>query len=133
MAESEGAEPVIVEIDDEDELYRRLASDHVTNGEINSAAFKYQGQPRSSTPVYQSISVDLAKLTTQEETLGRAHRPGFGLGVLVAGEPRLLGFSVRHDPEPEHEAHSLIEGANDREKCRRLAEATRILVQPAGS
>ena len=53
--------------------------------------------------------------------------------VFWSRETRLLGFSVRHDPEPEHEAHSLIEGANDREKCRRLAEATRILVQPAGS
>ena len=109
-------------IADDDALYRRLAPGHVDpDGSVNSAAFKLRGRPDFS------ISVDLAKLTTPEEALARAPRPEFGFGVLLARETRALGFAIRPDPLPDNPAHALIEGPNDRAKCRLLANATRIL------
>ena len=71
---------------------------------MDSAAFKVRGRPDPQ------ISVDLARLTTPQATLVRAPRPGFGLGVLVARDPRSLGLTVRHHPLPDNAAHSLIEG-----------------------
>ncbi|MBO1347137.1 MAG: hypothetical protein EBE86_006960 [Hormoscilla sp. GUM202] len=113
------------EIVDNDQLYRRLVSFHVNpDGTVNSAAFKRRGKPDNS------ISVDLARLTTPQETLERSGKEGFGLGVLVAIEPRSQGFDVRHDPLPDNPAHSLIEGENNKRKCRLLAEATTVIVPP---
>lgn len=112
-------------IADDDALYRRLAPGHIDpDGSVNSAAFKLRGRPDFS------ISVDLAKLTTPEEALARAPRPEFGLGVLLARDARALGFSVRPDPLPGNPAHALIEGPNDRAKCRRLARATHVRIEP---
>jgi hypothetical protein len=113
------------EIADDEELYRRLAPGHVdSDGAVNSAAFKVRGRPDLH------ISVDLARLTMPDAALARAPRPGFGLGVLVARVPRSLGFSVRRDPLPDNAAHALIEGDNDKAKCRLLARATRVLIPP---
>jgi hypothetical protein len=112
-------------IADDDALYRRLAPGHVDpDGSVNSAAFKLRGRPDFS------ISVDLAKRTTPEEALARAPRPEFGLGVLLARDARALGFSVRPNPLPDNPAHALIEGPNDRAKCRQLAGATHVLIEP---
>jgi hypothetical protein len=114
------------EIADDDELYRRLAPGHVDpDGSVNSAAFKVRGRPDLH------ISVDLASVTSPWAALARAPRPGFGLGALQVGAVRLLGFSVRRDPLPDNPAHALIEGDNDKPKCRRLARATRIVIPPA--
>ncbi len=111
------------QIADDDELYRRLAPEHVNpDGTVNSAAFKRGKQ------FDQSISVDLARLTAPARML--AYRPVFGLGVLVAAVPRSLGFTIRHDPLPDNAAHSLIEGENSRAKSRLLAEATTVAVHP---
>ncbi len=111
------------QIEDDDELYRRLAPEHVNpDGTVNSAAFKRRKE------YDPSISVDLARLTTPQDAL--AARPHMGVGVLIAAVPRDLGFVVRHDPLPDNAAHALIEGENNREKSRRLAEATVVLIQP---
>ena len=118
----------IEQIADDDLLYRRLAPLHLKpDGTVNSAAFKLRGRPDPQ------VSVDLARLTTLEVTLGRAPRPGFGLGTLVAGDPRSLGLGLRHDPVPSNPAHALIEGQgpNDIQTARRLAEMTRVLVKPS--
>lgn len=117
------------EIADEDELYRRLSKlSHIKrNGKVSSAAFKRNKKPENS------ISVDIAKLTTPQEALARIgedRKEQFVLGVLVAGYARSIGFCVRHDPLPDNRAHSLIEGQNDGEKCNLLAEATTILNEP---
>ena len=122
----------LVDIDDDDELYRRIVSFHInSDGSVNSAAFKLRGNPDPS------ISVDLAKLTTPQECARRPGRPGFGVAVLVAQVPRSLGFTVRHDPnpaeDPGNDAHALIEGDNDKVKCRQLAAAARVLLHPSSS
>ena len=116
----------VVEIDNDDQLYRRLIiRDHINpDGSVNSAAFK--GRNWKPDP---HISVDLAKLTTPEKCLAYPGRPGFSVGMLVARVPRSLGFTVRHAPEPDNYAHSLIEGNNERKKCRLLAEATTVILR----
>lgn len=76
------------------------------------------------------VSVDLARLTTPEQSLSRAPRAGFGLGSLTVGVPRSLGLRVRRDPLPGNPAHALIVGNDSIETCRRLARATDVLVHP---
>ncbi len=116
----------VIEISDDDQLYRRLITRFHINpdGTVNSAAFK--GRNWKPDP---SISADLAKLTTPEQCLAHAGRDGFSIGVLLARVPRTLGFTVRHAPEPDNDAHALIEGKNDRSTCRLLAEATIVMLQ----
>jgi hypothetical protein len=126
----------IVEIEDTDDLYRRLPHDHVKpDGRISSVAFCFRGQPDPS------LSVDLAKLTTPEESIARAPKPGAGLGVFQAAVPRQLGLTVRHAPippnhregRPPNPAHAVIEGLTPEDRltrCYQLAERMRILVPP---
>ncbi len=106
----------------EDDLYRRMAPGFLKpDGTISSAAYKTNSMPD------KSISVDLARLTTPAESLGRVKRPGFRLGQLSAAVPFSLQFIVRLDPIEGNYSHSLIEGENTKEKCRRLAKETVIL------
>jgi hypothetical protein len=113
-------------IRDEDALSRRLGPDSINpDGTVNSNAYKLGGKPAST------FSVDLARLTTPEESIGRAPRPGFGLGVIPAGVLRQLGFTVRHAPEGGNDAHCQVEGPASRQSCRLLAEATRVLIPPS--
>jgi hypothetical protein len=115
----------LLDIADDDALYRRIAPHcFKRDGTISSSAFMTNNVPDDQ------ISVDLARLTTADESLARAPRPGFGLGDLLASEPRRLGFTVRHDPIPENPAHALIEGQNTKELCRRLAEKLLVLRRP---
>lgn len=121
----------IVEIQDEDELYRRLSPDWVTNGEVNSAAFKEKGRPRSGTPVRLRISVDLARKTTPQASVARAKADGIGLGVLLAEKPRSYALTVVHSPKRGHDAHSSINGAFTKAISHLLAESTDVLISPA--
>jgi len=112
-------------VDDDDEPYRRLAPDFVRqDGTVSSAAFK-----RGKVPDPE-VSVDLARLTTPDETLRRANRLHHGIGVLIASVPRALGLTIRHDPVDGNPAHTVIEGQTRREEPRLLAERTRILKYP---
>jgi hypothetical protein len=116
-------------IADDDQLYRRLVTDNLhPDGTVNSSAFLLRGRPDPH------ISVDLARLTTVAASVARGRRPGRGLESLVAGVPRELGRSVRHDPNPpevpSNGAHSLVEGEITRSKCRQLARATVVVVVP---
>ena len=115
--------PEVVDVDDSDDLYRRIAPAHVNpDGTVNSGAYKYGGKFASS------ISVDLARLTTPEDTL--RYRPTFGLGSLEARVPRGLGLTVRHAPGNDLSAHCLIEGQTTKAICRQLAESTTLIVAP---
>ncbi len=109
------------DIQDADDLYRRIAPAHVNpDGTINSGAF--------TTRRGEGISVNLARLTTPEDTL--RPRPTFGLGNLQAAIPRGLGLNVRHAPVPDNDAHSLIEGQNTRAIRHQMAEAANLLMSP---
>jgi len=118
----------VLRILDDDDLYRRIAPYHVkSDGIVSSAAFRTRQNP------YAAVSVDLAKLTSPQETLSRARQPGFGVGSLVARVPRSLGLTVEHNPCPNNIAHSLIKGQNTKSNCRRMAEATEVIVHPDGT
>jgi hypothetical protein len=94
----------VVTINDDDQLYRRLHHSHVyDDGTVKRVAYMLDGKPD------KEASVDLARLTTIEESVKRG-KPGMGLGVIIAGEPRALGFQVEHRPEPLNYSHSQIEG-----------------------
>ena len=118
------------EIADDDLLYRRIFRGHIDpDGRVNSGAFiETSGQ----------LSVDLARLTTAEETAARsrAERP-MGVAGMLARHPRDLDYEVRHDPnpreEPENGAHSLVIGDfSSRVRRRLLAQNTLVVLAPAG-
>ena len=112
------------QIDDDDELYRRIAPHFFKqDGSISSSAYKVNGRPD------KEISVNLAYLTTIDKTL--QDRPTFGIGSLIARYPREIELEVVHDPiYPDNKAHSLIKGAHTNEHCSRLAKATSIIKKP---
>lgn len=113
----------VVSIEDDDELYRRLFARYIkADGSISSAAYMDRRRKPDN-----SISVDLARFSTPQETQARDDR-GFRVGVVRAGSARGLDFTVRHDPMQGHYAHSLIEGENTAEKCYGLARATTVVL-----
>lgn len=117
------------EIADGDLLYRRIFRGHIDpDGRVNSGAFV---EPSGE------LSVDLARLTTAEETAARsrAERP-MGVSGLLARHPRELDYEVRHDPnppeEPENGSHSLVIGDfSSRTKRRLLAQNAFVALAPA--
>ncbi|WP_341733689.1 hypothetical protein [Microcoleus sp. EPA2] len=117
---------MLEEIADNDILYRRIPNVHLyEDGTVKSVAFQVRGKPDNS------ISVELARLTTPQESLAFAKNPDTTkVGVLVAGYARSLGFIIRHDPLQDNPAHCLMEGENNKVKCKLLAEATTILTLP---
>ncbi len=113
----------VVAISDDDELYRRLYPTYIKDdGTVSSAAY----MDRRRRPDH-SISVDLARLSTPEATQARGGS-GFRIGVIRCGVARDLDFSVRHAPEVDNRAHSLIEGQNTKQKCYELARATSVVL-----
>ncbi len=112
----------IVAIDDDDRLYRRLVPDHFhEDGSVKSNAYKLDGKPDPS------ISVDLAKLTTLEESIARGRRQGTQIGVLTVREIKALGLTVKHDPTDENPSHCLIEGNAKKATCQALGQMTKTL------
>jgi hypothetical protein len=113
-----------VQIADDDLLYRRLApSSHINpDGTVASNAFKLHGRPDPE------ISVDLARVTAESESLARAGRPGFRLGALRAGDVRALGLTVTHEPTDDNPSHCLIRGNNSKATCAQLGEKTRVVL-----
>lgn len=112
----------MVDIDDEDVLYRRLAEHQVNrDGTVNSTAFK------RSNVFDTEISVDLAKLTDPRTSVDRAPRAGFRLGAVEAKHPRTLDFRVVHAPVEHNDSHVLIQGYNDQEISRALARRVRLV------
>jgi hypothetical protein len=112
-----------VPIDPDDLLYRRLApKSHIKpDGSIASTAYKLDKKPEFEP------SVDLAKITTPEESVSRAGRAGFVLGELRVGSIVSLGFQIRPAPLASNPAHCVIQGNVSMDTCSLLAENT-ILV-----
>jgi hypothetical protein len=123
------SEPELVDIEDSDGLFRRIVGWHVKpDGKISSKAFTKPNKKPDP-----EISVDLARLcNSAEETCSRGGCVGFGVVSLFAELPRSLDLGVRHDPKTDgtNHAHSLIEGNQDLEKCRLLAEGSSLEIRP---
>jgi len=115
----------VVDIDDDDDLYRRVVPYHIKpNLQVSSAAFKDKRGP------LRRFSVDLARLTTPEESL--RPMPHFRLIAFRALTPRRLGFTVTHEPESGNYAHCNVEGVSSDDSCSQLAaESWLVEVQSA--
>ena len=118
-----------VQIELDDLLYHRLSSkSHIKpDGSVASAAYKHNKLPDLEP------SVDLARLTTPEESIGRAGKVGFQLGELQVAVIQPLGFTIKHAPLETNPSHSLIFGNTSMDTCALLAENTRIIPDLASS
>lgn len=112
----------MVEIRDEDWLYRRLhTACFRKDGSVSSVAFMTNSFPDAQ------VSVDLARLTTPEASVNREGKGRRKLGQLQARGPRDLGLEVVHDPLDGNVSHSLILGATTKGMCRRLAKLVEVV------
>lgn len=110
----------IIEISDEDQLYRRIFPLHIKeNGQVSSAAFK------SKDP---KLSVDVAKLTTPKKSL--LSYPQHGLASIIAGFCRKLSQKVYHDPLPENLAHGIVEGKKTDSIAKKIALCAILIIPP---
>lgn len=117
----------IVNIADEDEVYRRLAPHTVDfiRGAAKRSAFMVSNHPDGE------LSVDLKRLAPPpEEALQRVGRPHFGMGVLQVAEVRALGVRVEHRPVDGNAAHAVILGCTTKTHCDQLAEITTVVIMP---
>lgn len=117
-------------ISDSELLNRGIHPNHLTdNNEVTSAAFKNRSDPH--------ISVDLASLSTPEETYRRW--PGYaGVVQLVARTVRDITPGVARDPTANNPAHALIihdftlTNRKRVEVARKLAKACTWAIPPVG-
>ena len=107
----------VQEIADADDLYRRIHPLQVKDGRPTSAAF-----------TASELSVDLAKLTTPEQSLSDC--ASYGLASITAGHARSLGQEVFHDPVESNPAHALVKGKKTASIARSLARSARWQVFP---
>ena len=110
-------------VSDDDFLYRRINLKGQLNPDrtVNSNAYKKGGKPDPE------ISVDLAPLSTIQESLLRAPDPrSFTIGIIQTRTVRAFGLTVTHQPTEENPAHAVILGNNSKSTCRDLAAATRL-------
>jgi hypothetical protein len=114
----------------DDYLYRRVISFSVNPDKtVNSSAFRLRKSKRAD----PEISVDLARMITAQECLQIASIVGLGVAELCAEIPIGMGLIVKHDPQPEDPAHSLIIGATSLAQCRMLADNCTLVIPPPPS
>jgi len=109
----------VLDIEDGDHLYRRIHPLQVKDGRPTSAAFK---DPE--------LSVDLARLTTLQQSL--AAYPTYGLASITAGHARSLEQEVFHDPLESNPAHALVKGTKPPRTARGLARSATWVQLPPG-
>jgi hypothetical protein len=109
----------------EDHLYRRLIYGSVKSGKTLRSAYYRRGNLPDP-----ELSVNLARMSTPEQTAQSGPWPGFGVGVLPVAIPIEMDLTVQHAPETNNDAHCLIIGVQTRAQCRLLAEATEVLIHP---
>ncbi len=111
-----------VRVLDDDELYRRISpmwlEYYRKKGRLSSAAFK----PLKD----HNLSVDIARLTSQEITLRDYH--DHGLASLITRFIRSIDLDVIHIPTDNNPAHADIIGTITRAIARQLAEVAIILL-----
>jgi hypothetical protein len=121
------------EIADADWLYRRLAIHNIrrSDGSVHYNTFLRNSDPRGRKKEPDpDVSVDLARLTTPEQSLAAAGKPDQGIGAIQAGFPRGLGLEVVHIPireprELRNLSHSSIrgnEGEAALDRCHLMAD-----------
>lgn len=123
-------------ITDDDVVYRRIFYANTypphskkSPGAVNSTAFVEYREPM------QQISVELARLTTLEDCIGRG-QPGQGVAALIVTDIRAIGLDVHHTPEfgltVAHcdIVHPLPESRIEMSHCKSLAGVARVVYSP---
>lgn len=119
----QSVEDFFVNIDDKDELYKRVIHYYITDQGISPSAFK---DSRKKFP--RLFSVDCSKLTTPRKTLDYGGKPGFfKLIGFLAEVPRNIGFKVYHDPENDNWSHCTVEGENSKDTAIDIASKSRVI------
>ena len=114
LSQTKGCE----EIQDDDELYRRIHPDQIKHGKISSAAFKQK------TP---DLSVSISRLTTPEKVLHGY--PRHGLASLVAAIFRKENLEVYHAPAPCNYAHAIVYGKITESMAKRIADSAKLICE----
>jgi len=113
----------IIDIFDEDDLYRRVPSLWIKeNGNPTSAAFHNSSNT-------DDMSVDLGRLTTPEITA--SEQEGCGVASFSAGLARINKQEVLHTPNNENYAHSSVIGKKTKSIRRKLAKGSNIIYLPS--
>lgn len=109
----------------DDTLYRRILRYYKKDDNtISSGAYKdKRGKPDCE------ASVDLARLSSPEESLARALSGQFlvSLNARVAFD---AGMTPTHRPLNDNPAHSVIVGNDTKSKCEILAHGSQLLIGP---
>lgn len=114
------------EIGELDSLYRRFFLNQYVPGDdgmrVSSSAYKIRKEEAG-------VSVDLARLSTPQEAR-QGGIMGMGVGELPANVPLDEGFALKHEPALNNKAHVLMIGNFTKSKCKILAKATRVIIEP---
>lgn len=114
----------------DDDLYRTVFHTFVKDGRVSPSALATNNQR-------DPISVSIARLAPPpDQHPKRLEKPHLGVALLPARVPiDTLGLDVIHLPEQGDYSHAHILNPGDarkqRENCRRMAEAMRLLVPPS--
>ena len=112
----------IIDILDEDDLYRRVQSFWIKDdGKPSSAAFQ-------NTSGTDDMSVDLGRLTTPELTA--SVQEGCGVASFSAELARINKQKVLHIPIPENCSHSSVIGKKTNSIKKKLARGSKIIYLP---
>ncbi len=111
----------VLEIYDADELYRRIPLYWVKPNGLSSAAFQ-------NTTGTNDMSVDLASLTTPEETA--SVKKDCGVVSFYASLARKYEQEVLHTPMVENYAHSSVRGKKTKSTRKKLAKGSEIILLP---
>jgi len=115
---------------DHDELFRRILDDWIQeNGNISSAAFQNTSPAFQNTSNADDMSVNLARLTTLEETV--SEYPHCGVASFLAGFARELDQQVLHDPILDNIAHSTVRGKKTKSIRKKLAKGSTVILSPS--
>ena len=122
-------------IQDEVRLLRRVHPQWIVR-DNNLNCLRPSSQAFNNSPDGSPMSV------IREDVLENEHRspvstlagyPGYALAALTAGTVRQNGQGVAADPLPEEPAHALVFGNKTESVRRRLAKASRWVVEPPES
>ncbi len=112
----------IIEILDEDDLYRRVSPFWVkADGKISSGAFQ-------NTSGTEAMSVDLGRLTTPERTASL--QKDCSVASFTAGLARSNKQKVNHTPIQENHAHTSVIGKKTQGIKKKLALGSIIVYFP---
>lgn len=117
---AEESPPQPEEITDREDLFYRWVPHDFTKRDgrrIRAGAFGTEAD------VEEGVSFDWNRYSTPERTLGRSQRPDIRAGVVMTSAGKIWDneLTVRHAPELNNQAHSLVKGTSETRVRKTLA------------